>query len=77
MLQGQVKTEIKALKTELSLVFLALDGYLSIRNRFSAVFRRDLLDQKSEADRPAIISGNLFSHASDVLADALLFDWRN
>lgn len=77
MLARQTQTnqdEIKELNTKLSLVSLTSDGYLSIRNRFFAVLRRDLLGEISTADRQAITRGNLFSHAGDALADALLFE---
>ncbi len=41
---------------------------------FLAVLRLDLFNQNPAADRQAIISGDLFSRAGDVLVDALLFD---
>lgn len=41
---------------------------------FLAVLRLDLFNQNPAADRQAIISGDLFSRAGDVLVDALLLD---
>lgn len=66
--------KIEELETKLSLVSLTSEGYLDIRNRFVSMFRRDRMNQRSAVDRQAITAENLFSHAGDVLADALLYE---
>lgn len=52
----------------------ASDEYLGNSNRFLAVLRLDHFNENSVVDRQAIISGDLFSHAGDVLVFALLCD---
>lgn len=70
----KVEKHCEELEKKLSLVSSSCEGYLNIRNRFLAVFRRDILEQRSAVDRQVILNGNTSSHDGDALSDALLFE---
>jgi hypothetical protein len=70
----ELEVRYDEVETKLSLVASSCDGYLNIRNRFVAVFRRDILEQRSAVDRQIVMDGNIDSHHGDGLTDALLFE---
>lgn len=68
------RDKLSQINTKLSLVAATSDRYLNIRNCFFAVFLRDHLDQESDDDHQAIISGNQSADFGDAFSDAILFE---
>ncbi|KAI9812980.1 MAG: hypothetical protein M1826_002571 [Phylliscum demangeonii] len=66
--------ELDKMKEELALLKASSEGYLQIRNRFLAVYRRDVLMNATGDDRAMIEVGNGAAHDGDPVTDALLYE---
>ncbi|KAI9825192.1 MAG: hypothetical protein M1826_007049 [Phylliscum demangeonii] len=69
----RVKDELALMKDELALLKASSDGYLQIRNRFVAVYRRQVLKDATPDDRGLVDVGNSATHDGDPVTDALLY----
>ncbi|KAI9825193.1 MAG: hypothetical protein M1826_007050 [Phylliscum demangeonii] len=66
--------ELDKVKDELALLKASSDGYLQIRNRFVAVYRRQVLKDAKPHDCGLIDVGNGAAHYGDPVTDALLYE---
>ena len=68
--------EIVSLKGQVGLLVQSSEGYLKIREKFLAVFERDIkgVDTRNST---AIREGNIRAYEGDAVADAALFDQYN
>ncbi|KAI9812981.1 MAG: hypothetical protein M1826_002572 [Phylliscum demangeonii] len=68
-----LKATVDRVTDELALVKASSDGYLQIRNRFVAVYRRQVLKDATPDDRGLVDVGNGAAHDGDPVTDALLY----
>ena len=71
---GEQQKEITSLKRHVGRLIESSEGYLSIRRRFLAIYRRDVKGEEVLQGSETIPEGNMRAHEGDALGDAILFD---
>lgn len=69
-----LESKLSSLKLEMVTLKQESDACLTLRNRFFATFRRDILQNVVEKDRATTSAGNYTAHGCDFLANAKLFE---
>ena len=67
------KFKITSLEDRVNSLTISLEAYRILRNRFISTFKRDKLQNATEADRNIIGAGNASAHGGDAVVDASLY----
>jgi hypothetical protein len=64
---------ILSLQDRVSSLIISLDAYKPLRNRFISVYKRDKLNNATDADKRIIGVGNAWARGDEAVVDAMLY----